>query len=59
MRWVGHEARMGENTGAYRVWWERGHLKDPGVYGRIILRRIFRKWYDRYGLIDLYKDSHR
>jgi len=29
-------------------WWgnlgERHHLEDPGVNGRIILRRIFRKW---------------
>jgi hypothetical protein len=29
-------------------WWgnlrERHHLEDPGVDGRIILRRIFRKW---------------
>jgi len=29
-------------------WWrklrERDHLGDPGVYGRIILRWIFRKW---------------
>jgi hypothetical protein len=29
-------------------WWEnlreRYHLVDPGVDGRIILRRIFRKW---------------
>jgi len=23
---------------------ERSHLEDPGVDGRIILRRIFRKW---------------
>jgi hypothetical protein len=23
---------------------ERNHLGDPGVDGRIILRRIFRKW---------------
>jgi len=29
-------------------WWrklgERDHLEDPGIDGRIILRRIFRKW---------------
>jgi hypothetical protein len=29
-------------------WWEtlreRDHWRDPGVDGRIILRRIFRKW---------------
>jgi hypothetical protein len=24
--------------------WERDHLGDPGVDGRIILRWIFRKW---------------
>jgi len=23
---------------------ERDHLKDPGIDGKIILRRIFRKW---------------
>jgi hypothetical protein len=23
---------------------ERGHLEDPGVFGRIIIRWIFRKW---------------
>jgi len=30
------------------VWWgnlrKRDHLRDPGVDGRIILRRIFRNW---------------
>jgi hypothetical protein len=29
-------------------WWgnlrERDHLVDPGVDGRIILRRVFKKW---------------
>jgi hypothetical protein len=29
-------------------WWEilreRGHLADPGINGKIILRWIFRKW---------------
>jgi len=32
----------------YRVWWgnlrERDHLGDPGVDGRITLRRIFRNF---------------
>jgi len=33
------------NTG---FWWrnlrERDHLRDPGVDGGIIFRRVFRKW---------------
>ena len=34
---------------AYTGFWcgnlrERYHLEDPGIYGRIILRRIFRRW---------------
>jgi len=39
MRWVGHVARMGDRRGGG----ESGHLGDPGLDGRIILRWIFRK----------------
>jgi hypothetical protein len=39
---------MGKERGVYRVWWgnlrERDHWGDPGIGGKIILRRIFRKW---------------
>ena len=48
MKWPGHVARMGERTGLYTVWWrnlkEKYHLEDQNVDGRIILRRIFKKW---------------
>jgi len=48
VRWAGHVAHMGERRGVYRVLvgnlYERDHLGDPGVDGRIILRWIFRKW---------------
>jgi hypothetical protein len=48
MRWVGHVAHMGERKGVYGVLVgnlrERDHLDDPGLEGRIILRRTFRKW---------------
>ena len=48
MRWAGHVVYMGEGRGeAYTgFWWgnlrERGHLGEPGLDGRIILRWIFR-----------------
>jgi hypothetical protein len=39
---------MGEERGAYRILVRRpgegDHLGDPGVDGRIIIRRIFVKW---------------
>ena len=44
-------------------WWgnlkERGHLEEPGVDGRIILRWIFRKWDGGMDCIYLaqYRDS--
>ena len=48
MRWVLHVARIGKDRGVYRDLMgnlrETGHLGHPGVYGRIILRWIFRKW---------------
>jgi hypothetical protein len=38
----------GEWRGVYRIWWgnlrERDRWGDPGVDGRLILKRIFRKW---------------
>jgi hypothetical protein len=46
MRWVGHVACMGHAYTGF--WWgnqsKRDHMEDPGIGGRIILRRIFRKW---------------
>ena len=49
VRWAGHVARMGERRGVYRVLVGKPEgkrpLVDPGLDVRIILRRIFRKWY--------------
>jgi len=48
MRWAGHVARMGEETGCIGSWWgnrrERDHWGDLGVDGRIILGWLSRKW---------------
>ena len=47
-RWAGHVARLGEGRGVHRVLVGKpegkNHWGDPDVDGRIILRRIFRKW---------------
>jgi hypothetical protein len=48
MRWAWHVARMGRGEAYTGFWWgnlrEKDRLGDSGVDGRIILRRIFRKW---------------
>jgi hypothetical protein len=53
MRWAGHVARMGRGVACTGFWWgnlrKTDHLGDPGVDGRITLRRIFRKWVWGYG----------
>jgi len=40
---------MGERRGAYIFWCgnlrERGHLGNPSIDGKIILKCIFKKWY--------------
>jgi hypothetical protein len=46
--WAGHVARMGEKSGAYRMFWwrnltERDHLENAGIDRRVILKWIFRK----------------
>jgi len=47
MRWARYVARIGEKRGVYSVLVGKSegknHFGDPGVDGRIILRRIFRK----------------
>ena len=48
MRWAGHVARMGGDRGVHRVLVGKPERKRPlgdqDVDGRIILRRIFRKF---------------
>jgi len=45
---------MGKGEGYTGFWWRnlrgRGYSGDAGVDGRIILRKIFRKWDVGYGL---------
>jgi hypothetical protein len=53
---VGHVVRIGRGEACTGFWWKnlrkRDHRGDPDVDGRIILRRIFRKWDVGYGLVN-------
>jgi hypothetical protein len=54
MRWSGFVTRMGREEACTGIWWEnlkeRDNLVGSVVVGRIIVRRIFRKWDKGYEL---------
>jgi len=47
IRWVGNVAPIGEKQVHTGFWWgnlrERDHMEYPGIDGRIILSRFFKK----------------
>jgi hypothetical protein len=63
MRWAGHVARMGKREVHTGFWWgdlrESDYLANPGVDGRIILKRIFKKWDEGMDWIELARDRDR
>jgi hypothetical protein len=48
MRWAGHVACMGRGEVHTGFWWvylrEGDHLEDRGMYARIILKWMCKKW---------------
>jgi hypothetical protein len=61
MRWVGHVAHMGNRRGAYSFFRRpdgKRQLKNVGLYVRIILKSIFKKW-GCMNCIDLTQDRNR
>jgi hypothetical protein len=65
MLWYNASGERGTWTGEVRAgyWWgklgKRDHLEDLGVYWRIILKWIFRKWGGGVGWIHLAQDRDR
>jgi hypothetical protein len=47
MRWAGYVVRIGNRRGVHRVFVGNMKERDQGIDGRIMLRRIFRKWHIR------------
>jgi len=54
MRWAGHIALLGGEEMCLQGWWEnlreREYLEYLVVDERIILKGMFKKWGERYGL---------
>jgi hypothetical protein len=63
LRWVGHVARIRESRDAYKALVGKprdgDHLKDPGIDGRIILKRIFERLDGGTDWIDLAQGRDR
>jgi hypothetical protein len=63
IRWMAYVARMGKRRGAYRALVGRpqgkNYLEYLGVDGRIILKRIFKKWDVGMIWIDLDQDRDK
>jgi len=62
-RWTGHVARMGRGEVHSEFWWDDtragDNLEDSGLYVRIILKRIFKKWDGDMDWVNLTQDMDR